>query len=119
MLGYAWVCLADWRMPQWRLKHYPRREANERTHTLDSIGRNGCSSRTVLFQRPIAIALLGAHSIQLGLPIRIAVRDPRGLHVGQMNRLVVLGGVVCIGVLSALRTLMSVFAGYINQIQLS
>ena len=53
------------------------------------------------------------------MPVRIALRDPRGLPVNPMNRSVLLGGVVCGGVFYALLTgvvivrLMSVVAGYV------
>ena len=106
-------------MLPWHLKQHPRRKTHERTHTLDSIGCTRCSSRSVLCQGPTAGALLGAHSIQLGVLVRIAVRDPRGLTVNRMNHSVLLGVLVCIGVFYALLTgdfvviLMSVVAGYV------
>ena len=53
------------------------------------------------------------------MSVRIALRDPRGIPVNRMNRSVILGGVVCIGVFYALLSgdfiviLMSVVAGYV------
>jgi len=86
---------------------------------VDGIGCAGGSSSFVLCQRATASALLGAHSIQLGVSVRIAVRDPHGLPVNGMNRSVLVGGVACVGVFYALLTgdfvviLMSVVAGYV------
>ena len=86
---------------------------------MDGIGCSGGPSRSLLCQRATACALLGAHSIQLGVSVRIALRDPRGIPVNRMNRSVILGGVVCIGVFYALLSgdfiviLMSVVAGYV------
>ena len=53
------------------------------------------------------------------MSVRIALRDPRGVHVNRMNRSVLVGGVVCVGVFYALLSgdfiviLMSVVAGYV------
>ena len=86
---------------------------------MDGIGCASDSKCTVLCQRATANALLGANSIQLGVSVRIAVRDPRGLPVSRMNRSVLVGGVVCVGVFYALLSgdfiviLMSVVAGYV------
>jgi len=86
---------------------------------MGGAGRAGCSSRAVLCQGPITGALLGADGIQLGVPVRVTLRDSRSLSVGQMDRSLLLGGVVCIGVFYALLTgdfvviLMSVVAGYV------
>jgi hypothetical protein len=82
-------------------------------------GRAGGSSCAVLRQGPITGALLGADGIQLGVLVRVTLRDSRSLSVGQMDRSLLLGGVVCIGVFYALLTgdfvviLMSVVAGYV------
>jgi hypothetical protein len=82
-------------------------------------GRAGGSSGAVLRQGPITGALLGADGIQLGVLVRVTLRDSRSLSVGQMDRSLLLGGVVCIGVFYALLTgdfvviLMSVVAGYV------
>ena len=57
--------------------------------------------------------------MQLGVFVRIAVRDPGGVSVSRMNRSVLVGGVVCVGVFYALLNgdfiviLMSVVAGYV------
>ena len=86
---------------------------------MDGIGCAGGPSRSLLCQRATARTLLGAHSIQLGVSVRIAVRDPRGIPVSRMNRSVLVGGVVCVGVFYALLSgdfiviLMSVVAGYV------
>jgi hypothetical protein len=82
-------------------------------------GRAGGSSGAVVRQGPITGALLGADGIQLGVLVRVTLRDSRSLSVGQMDRSLLLGGVVCIGVFYALLTgdfvviLMSVVAGYV------
>jgi len=82
-------------------------------------GRAGGSSGAVLRQGPITGALLGADGIQLGVLVRVALRDSRSLSIGLMDRSLLLGGVVCIGVFYALLTgdfvviLMSVVAGYV------
>ena len=53
------------------------------------------------------------------MSVRIALRDPRGVHVNRMNRFALVGGVVCVGVLYALLSgdfiviLMSVVVGYV------
>lgn len=53
------------------------------------------------------------------MSVRIALRDPCGIPVNRMNRSVILGGVVCVGVFYALLSgdfiviLMSVVAGYV------
>jgi len=65
-------------------------------------GRAGGSSGAVLRQGPITGALLGADGIQLGVLVRVTLRDSRSLSVGQMDRSLLLGGVVCIGVFYAL-----------------
>ena len=86
---------------------------------MGGTGRAGGSSGAVLRQGPITGALLGADGIQLGVPVRVTLRDSRSLSVGQMDRSLLLGGVVCIGVFYALLTgdfvviLMSVVAGYV------
>ena len=86
---------------------------------MGGAGRAGGSSGAVLRQGPITGALLGADGIQLGVLVRIALRDSRSLSIGLMDRSVLLGGVVCIGVFYALLTgdfvviLMSVVAGYV------
>ena len=85
---------------------------------MDGVGCAGGSGRALLCQRAAVSALLGAHNIQLGMSVRIALRHPHGLPVNGMNRSVLLGGVVCVGVFYALLTgdfvviLMSVVAGY-------
>ena len=86
---------------------------------MGGTGRTGGSSGAVLLQGPITGALLGADGIQLGVLVRVTLRDSRSLSVGQMDRSLLLGGVVCIGVFYALLTgdfvviLMSVVAGYV------
>ena len=86
---------------------------------MGGTGRAGGSSGSVLRQGPITGALLGADGIQLGVLVRVTLRDSRSLSVGQMDRSLLLGGVVCIGVFYALLTgdfvviLMSVVAGYV------
>ena len=86
---------------------------------MGGTGRTGGSSGAVLRQGPITGALLGADDIQLGVLVRVALRDSRSLSVGRMDRSLLLGGVVCIGVFYALLTgdfvliLMSVVAGYV------
>lgn len=86
---------------------------------MGGTGRAGGSSGAVLRQGPITGALLGADGIQLGVLVRVTLRDSRSLSVGQMDRSLLLGGVVCIGVFYALLTgdfvviLMSVVAGYV------
>ena len=86
---------------------------------MGGTGRAGGSSGAVLRQGPITGALLGADGIQLGVLVRVALRDSRSLSIGQMDRSLLLGGVVCIGVFYALLTgdfiviLMSVVAGYV------
>lgn len=86
---------------------------------MGGTGRAGGSSSAVLRQGPITGALLGADGIQLGVLVRVTLRDSRSLSVGQMDRSLLLGGVVCIGVFYALLTgdfvviLMSVVAGYV------
>ena len=86
---------------------------------MGGIGRTGGSSSAVLRQGPITGALLGADGIQLGVLVRVTLRDSQSLSVGQMDRSLLLGGVVCIGVFYALLTgdfvviLMSVVAGYV------
>ena len=86
---------------------------------MGGTGRAGSSSGAVLRQGPITGALLGADGIQLGVLVRVTLRDSRSLSVGQMDRSLLLGGVVCIGVFYALLTgdfvviLMSVVAGYV------
>ena len=86
---------------------------------MGGTGRAGGSSGAVLRQGPITGALLGADGIQLGVLVRVALRDSRSLSIGLMDRSLLLGGVVCIGVFYALLTgdfvviLMSVVAGYV------
>ena len=86
---------------------------------MGGTGRAGSSSGAVLRQGPTTGALLGADGIQLGVLVRVALRDSPSLSVGRMDRSVLLGGVVCIGVFYALLTgdfvviLMSVVAGYV------
>ena len=86
---------------------------------MGGTGRAGGSSGAVLRQGPITGALLGADGIQLDVLVRVTLRDSRSLSVGQMDRSLLLGGVVCIGVFYALLTgdfvviLMSVVAGYV------
>ena len=86
---------------------------------MGGTGRAGGSSGAVLRQGPITGALLGADGIQLGVLVRVTLRDSRSLSVGQMDRSLLLGGVVCIGIFYALLTgdfvviLMSVVAGYV------
>jgi hypothetical protein len=59
------------------------------------------------------------HTDRVGVLVRVTLRDSRSLSVGQMDRSLLLGGVVCIGVFYALLTgdfvviLMSVVAGYV------
>lgn len=86
---------------------------------MGGTGRAGGSSGAVLRQGPITGALLGADGIQLGVLVRVTLRDSRSLSLGLMDRSLLLGGVVCIGVFYALLTgdfvviLMSVVAGYV------
>ena len=86
---------------------------------MDGTGRVGGSSGAVLRQEPITGTLLGADSIQLDVLVRVALRDSRSLSLGRMERSVLLGGVVCVGMFYALLTgdfvviLMSVVAGYV------
>ena len=53
------------------------------------------------------------------MSVRIAVRDPHSVPINRMNRSVLVGGVVCVGVFYALLSgdfiviLMSVVAGYV------
>ena len=87
---------------------------------MGGTGRASGSSGAVLRQGPTTGALLGADDIQLGVLVRVALRDSPSLSVGQMDRSLLLGGVVCIGVSYALLSgdfvviLMSVVTGYVS-----
>ena len=86
---------------------------------MGGVGCAGCPGCAVLCQRATPLALLGADDLQLGVSVRVALRDPHGLSVARMDRSLLLGGVVCMGVFYALLTgdfvviLMSVVAGYV------